>query len=138
MNREILKKAVRLSENVGYIFLATADRKGAPHVACAKKMELVSNDQIAVTEWFCPDTVRNLNENTHLAVIVWDKQTDKGYQLLGKSLKVEDIAMLDGYVPQAENKKPLPQVERKLSVKIDKILEFKHAPHSDIIESVPG
>jgi len=131
MNKEMLKKVMALSAKVGYIFIATANGKGLPHISCARRMELISKDKIAVTEWFCPGTVSNLNENSRVALVVWDNWADAGYQLLGKSQKIEDIAVLDGYTAEENRKSPLPQVERKLSVKVDTIIEFKCAPHSD-------
>ena len=66
-----------------------------------------------------------------MGIVVWDAATDTGYQLLGESLKIEDVAVLDGFLPD-KGKSPLPQVKRKLLVRIDKIMPFKLAPHSDI------
>jgi hypothetical protein len=47
---------------------------------------------------------------------------------------VEELGMMNGYSPGLEDQKPLPQVERKLIVRIEKISDFKHAPHSDLEE----
>ena len=42
--------------------------------------------------------------------------------------------MLDGYVPGEDDKPPLPQVERELFLRVDRILAFTAAPHSDVEE----
>jgi len=56
---------------------------------------------------------------------------DNGYQLLGKTEKVENTAMMDGYAPGLEDKPPLPQVERRLLIRVDKIIGFRNSPHTD-------
>jgi hypothetical protein len=56
---------------------------------------------------------------------------DNGYQLLGETEKVEDTAIMNGYAPGLEDKSTLPQVERRLLIRVDKIIGFKHSPHTD-------
>ena len=64
--------------------------------------------------WFCPITVANLQKNRQVSLVIWEYKGDTGYQLLGETEKVEEIAMMNGYVPGAESRHPLPQVERQL------------------------
>ncbi|MHC5059523.1 MAG: hypothetical protein ACYTFK_00335 [Planctomycetota bacterium] len=73
---------------------------------------------IADTEWFCPGTTNNLRENENVSVVVWDKSSDTGYQMLG----------------ELEEEPPLPQVKRKLLISVKKMMRFKLAPHSDAEE----
>lgn len=40
--------------------------------------------------------------------------------------------MLDGVAPEIEAPEPLPQVEHRLLVRVEKVVGFSHAPHSDI------
>jgi len=132
MNSEILKKAVRLGEELEHVFVATADTAGLPHVAVAGKISLEFEDRVAVMEWFCPATVANLAANPSIGLIVWNQKTDMGYQLLGECEKVEELGIMNGYSPGLEDQKLLPQVERKIIVRINKITDFKLAPHSDL------
>ena len=132
MKIEILKKAVLLAKNIGHFLIATADAKGLPHMAAAGRINLTSDEGfVAVEDWFCPGTMANLQANRNTTLIVWDPKMDKGYQLLGKTEKVEDTAMMNGYVPKLEDKPPLPQVERRLLVRVNKIMAFRHSPHTD-------
>lgn len=131
MNEETLKAVARVAEKLGHVFVVTADERGTPHVAIAGKLSLDTEGHVAVTAWFCTSTVSNLQVNKNLSLIVWDSNTDTGYQLLGESEKVEDLAMLDGYVPETEGKSPVPQVERRLLIRVNKITVFTHAPHTD-------
>ena len=133
MNKKTLNRAVALAQKLQHVFIATTDGKGLPHLAAAGKLALTPEGRVAVAAWFCPTTVANLQRNRRVALVVWEPKEDIGYQLLGETEKVEEIAMMDGYAPGIESKFPLPQVERQLLVRVDKILDFKHAPHSDTV-----
>ncbi|MBI2831100.1 MAG: pyridoxamine 5'-phosphate oxidase family protein [Chloroflexi bacterium] len=131
MNPEVLDKAVQLAGQVGYTLIATANARGQPHVAAAGRISLTPEKHLAVSEWFCPGTLANLQANSRVAIIIWDIKTDTGYQILGEMEEVKDMAVLDGYVP-AERKSAIPQVERQLLLHVDKIIDFKRAPHNDV------
>lgn len=134
MNVEILKKVERLAAKAGYVFLATADAKGWPHVAAAGRLAVTPGKHVVVTEWFCPGTTANLQANPRLSLVVWDSATDVGYQLIGEVEEIKDLGILDGYAPEVEGKTSVPQVERQLLVHIDRVIDFKRAPHTDVEE----
>ena len=134
IKREIIQSAVTLVQKLGHVFVATADSKGLPHVAAAGRINLGADGLLAVAAWFCPGTVVNLEHNTKITLVVWDAVADTGYQLLGNVEKIEETAMMDGYIPEMESTGPSPQVERQLLVKVNKVMAFSHAPHSDLEE----
>jgi hypothetical protein len=131
MDREMIERMVALSNRVGFLFIATSDRSGMPHMASARRAEQMAGDRLALTEWFCPGTVANLRENPRLSIVVWDSASDTGYQLIGESEKIEEVAMLDGYEAGREESPPVPQVERRLIVRGREVFEFRQRPHSD-------
>ena len=120
MKTEKLEKAVDLSQRIGFVCVATADRRGIPHIATAGKMELADEGCIAITEWFCPGTTANLQTNKFISIMVWDRDSDSGYQMLGELERIEDMGILNGYAPSLESQPPLPQVERKLLITVHK------------------
>ena len=126
-----LEKAVGLSRKTGFVCVATADRNGIPHIATASKMELEDEGCLAITEWFCPGTTANLQTNKFVSIVVWDRDSDSGYQMLGKLERIEELGILNGYAPDIEPWPPLPQVERRLLIKVQKITDFRLGPHSD-------
>lgn len=134
MNEKSLKKAIELAKQVGYVLVATADEAGLPHVAAACEIADVGDGMVSAAEWFCPGTIENVKHNRNVSLVVWDKSSDKGYQLFGTVQQVEDIAVMDGYAPELETGTPMPQIERKLIVKVGKVVLFSHAPHSDVEE----
>jgi predicted pyridoxine 5'-phosphate oxidase superfamily flavin-nucleotide-binding protein len=131
MKTEKLEKAVSLSQRRGFICIATADSKGIPHIATAGKMELTDEACLAIRELFCPGTMANLQTNKFVSIVVWDRDSDSGYQILGTLEGIEDTGILNGYAPDLESEPPLPQVERQLLIKVQKITGFKLGPHSD-------
>jgi hypothetical protein len=134
MKPESLNAAVELAEKLEHVFVATADSSGMPHVAAATKLNQTSKDHVAVTAWFCPGTVANLSENRRISMVVWDAPSDKGYQLLGLVKKIEEVAMMNGYSPEIDEATVMPQVKNRLLVRVDKVISFSHAPHSDLEE----
>ena len=131
MNLRVLEMAVALAQKLQHIFVATADEAGLPHIAAAAKLSSLGEGRVAVAAWFCPGTMANLQENKRVSLVIWDSQKDLGYQLLGETEGVEELAMLDGYAPGEEKEPSPPQVERKLIVRVERIIDFRHAPHSD-------
>lgn len=131
MRNESIKKAVGLGKKLGYVFLTTADNKGIPHLGVASKISISAGNKLSVCGWFCPGTAANLADNSNLGVTVWDKKSDIGYQLLGQKQSLREIAVLDGYAPGIEKNKHFPQVEREIVIDVEKVFEFRQAPHTD-------
>ncbi len=134
MKPESLNTAVELAEKLEHVFVSTADPSGMPHVATAGKLRQTSEGHVAVAAWFCPGTLANLKNNRKISLVVWDAPLDRGYQLLGRVEKIEEIAMMNGYSPEVEKYPPMPQAKNRLLVCVDKVIAFSHAPHSDLEE----
>ncbi|MFB0525577.1 MAG: pyridoxamine 5'-phosphate oxidase family protein [Phycisphaerae bacterium] len=83
MDTEKLKKAISIAEKIACVFVATADNEKIPYVAAVGKIKLNGTDCVAATEWFCPQTVANLQENKFVSIVAWDEASDSGYQLIG-------------------------------------------------------
>lgn len=130
---ETLEKAVSLSKRTGIVFIATANADGIPHIAAAAGgLDRAGPDTICVSEWFCPGTVKNLRQNRHVSLIIWDKEADFGYQLIGRFEEFKSAGVLNGYAPTIEKQSPLPQIERQLLIRIETLFNFSAAPHSDV------
>ena len=131
MNEQMLREATELAEKVGHVFVATCDPNGIPHMAAAGKLYGTDHDHLAVGAWFCPGTVVNLRDNRRVSVVVWDATADKGYQLLGEVTEVADLGVPNGRTPATDTVSPSGQGEMQLTVHVDRVMHFTHAPHSD-------
>jgi uncharacterized protein len=125
-------EVLNLGKKLQQVFVATADSKGLPHVAVASGIVPASGECMTVSAWFCPGTIGNHGQNGFVSLVLWDSNTDEGYQLLGKVEKMEEEAMMNGYSPELETRKQVPQVKWKLTIHVDKILDFTQAPHTDV------
>jgi hypothetical protein len=94
----------------------------------------INSSSVTVVKGFCPGTVKNLQLNPAIAIVVWDAVNDIGHQLIGEVEKIEETAMLNGYAPEIESSKSFPQAKRDLIVRVDTVLAFSHAPHNDMEE----
>ena len=134
MNCAILEDAAKIFDKTGHVFVATVNAKAVPHVTAAEMFEVVGGNYIEIREWFCPLTVSNLQVNRSISIVVWDPASDMGYQLLGNMKKLCDEAIVNGYSPELDVGIPKPQVERRITICVDRVLDFSVAPHSDVEE----
>jgi hypothetical protein len=112
------------------IFVSTADARGTPHLASGGELACLPEDRVTVSYWLCPQTVANLGENPRCSVVVWDGERDEGYQLVGRAVSVREVEVLGGGAPAAEEPS-IPQVKYAVTIEVQKVLEFRHAPHAD-------
>jgi hypothetical protein len=131
MKVEFLQKALALASTGGLIFVATSDNKGWPHIAAAGKITVTREKHVLVTEWFCPVTMKNLQVNPRVSVVIRDAESDTGYQIIGELEEIHEVGVLNGYSREPAHNLSIPQVERQLLLHVDKVFEFKRAAHSD-------
>lgn len=127
MNSRKLERAIELGKRLGHFFLALVGSDGFPYVTFARKIEQVSETQLAVEEWLCPLTVKHLSENSKMAVLIWDPASNDGYEILGEVLMFESLAFLNGFAPEVDEDAYPPQVKRRLIVRAKKITALSHA-----------
>ena len=126
----VIRQSISLAEGEGRIIVATASEQGVPHTATGANMSLVDVAKIRLRYWFCPNTIANVARNRWMSVVVWDPVGDRGYQLIGTVEQIVESAIADGYSP-LEEAPSVPQVERELILAVQRVLEFREAPHND-------
>jgi hypothetical protein len=94
-------------------------------------MTLAGAGTVELSYWFCPLTMENLGLNPRCSIVVWDDASNTGFQVLGRVAKTEDLEMLDGFSAGSFENEHVPQVKRKLTVEVERILAFANAPHDD-------
>jgi len=120
-----------LIERLPYVFVATADESGRPHMAIGEQVT-VSGDSLLIFEnWFCPATLQNIAGNSRVSVVAVEPDSGKGFQMLGSVIRSADMAILNGYDPSVTLPET-PQVLTRFTVRVDTILEFTSGIHSDL------
>ena len=122
----------RLARAKARMLLASAGSEGIPHLDGAGRLSCLAAGRIGVRSWFCPRTLANLEENPRCSLVIWkaEEGNEEGYQLVGEVDAIQEGGVLDGYSPQEA---PLPQVEHLLTIRVDQVLEFRNAPHTDTL-----
>ena len=131
MNPKLLQEAEKLAAEVGHVFVATADPSGKTHIAAARTLSITPENEVIIADWFCPETMQNLCSNHFLTIVTWNPATDYGFQISGELVDLKELGMMNGYLPEMESH-PIPQIERQMVIRADKIIEFKIQPHSDV------
>lgn len=134
MKSATLDKAVALSRELEHVLIATSDVRGTPHLAAAQSLAREPDDVVSVVSWYCPGTIRNLTENPQVAIVAWDRSRDIGYQLIGRVENVRDLAIMNGFALEIEGQSPLPEIEKQLFVRVERIVSFHAAAHADVEE----
>ena len=126
----ISEKMKKFIEEVNYAYVASADQRARPHLAAGTGITVTGPHHIVFEAWFCHKTLENIAEVPRLAVVIADPGTGAGYQLLGRVEDTAQVAILNGFSPEIEEP-GLPQVETRIVLQVEEVLEFSHGPHTD-------
>ncbi|MBN2016117.1 pyridoxamine 5'-phosphate oxidase family protein [Candidatus Dojkabacteria bacterium] len=79
---KINNKQKALIESVALAF-GTCNKQGKPNVVAVACVKVVDQDKILITDNFFNKTRKNLLENKNVALTVWNKEEEYGYQFKG-------------------------------------------------------
>lgn len=107
-------------------FFATSSKAGVPNVVPIKALKVMDDETILVSDQFFGKTLKNLEENPHVAIAYW---TDKGgYQIKGnatvhKGDKVfeDDVAWVHSFSPKLAPKSAV-------VIKVTDVFQVKAGP----------
>jgi predicted pyridoxine 5'-phosphate oxidase superfamily flavin-nucleotide-binding protein len=104
--------------------VATASSDGTPNVAPKGSMYVVDDQTLAYSEGAGQKTLRNLLQNTKVAVMVVDRDVSDGYQCKGTA---EMLTTGDLYEQQAKRSESRgrPRPTHVVSIKIEEIYSVK-------------
>lgn len=98
-------------------FLATANSVGIVNVGPKGSTIVVDDDTLAYSEAAANKTLRNLEENPHASVLVFDGEKKEGYQFKGTTQLVKEGSLFDAICErQTTRKKALPKVVVKINI----------------------
>ncbi len=126
---DALKKAVSPE---AVVLVATSDGSGTPHLAAARGLAIADDEHVAFADWFCFQTLRNLEKNPKVALALLEPDGTAGIQILGEVTAWETAEILDGYGPDdAGREVAFPQARQSLRIRVDELLSLSPGPHSD-------
>ena len=89
MTVKITKEIKELIESVA-LALATSDQNGKPNVVSVGCVKVVDGNQILISDNFLNKTRSNLLANSQVALAVWGKDEQTGFQLKGRAEYLTD------------------------------------------------
>ncbi|MEW5804951.1 MAG: pyridoxamine 5'-phosphate oxidase family protein [bacterium] len=132
MNQSIEQVKKFVQHHPSLVLIGTADRRGFPHLAMEMGVQWVKERTMRFESWFCLSTIKNLKENPKVAVAIFDQQTQKGYQMLGRIESIHEAAILNGYIPgEKPDEHGIPPQAYRIDIAIEEVLFFSSGPHSD-------
>ena len=97
--------------------VATASKDGTPNVGPKGSMHVVDDETLAYSEGTTEKTLRNLEENTKVAVMLLDRSTSEGYQVKGTAELLTSGNLFERVARrQEERKRPRPKYVVKIRV----------------------
>ena len=131
MAGSLLDHVVRTARGGANVLLTSVSADGTPHVSSATRLVAAGEGCVQLTSFFCPATIENIRSRSKVAVVVMDPWEGDGYQLTGEVAEIEELGVLDGYDPQLEDQPRVPQVQRRLTVRVARALLYSSRPHDD-------
>ena len=126
----IPEKLKNFIEEANWAFVASADQRSRPHLAAGRSLRVPDARHIVFDAWFCRRTLENVAEVPRVSLAVIDPATGAGYQFVGVIEQVSPIGILNGYAPEIEAP-GTPQVESRMVVRVEEIMEFSTGAHTD-------
>jgi hypothetical protein len=115
----ISEKLKQFIEETNCAFVASADQRSRPHLAAGRGLKVPDSEHVVFEAWFCRKTLENVAEVPRVSLVV-----------IGTVEKVIPIGILDGYAPEVEAP-GTPQVESRMVVRVEDIMEFSTGAHTD-------
>jgi len=132
----ISTKLKKFIEETNWAIVASADQRARPHLAAGRGLKVPDAEHVVFEAWFCHKTLENVAEVPRVSLAVIDSATGSGYQLSGRVENTTDVGILNGYVPGGEAP-GTPQVESRMVVQVEEIMEFTSGAHTDRPLSAP-
>ena len=103
-----------LQQNLAIV--ATASKDGIPNAVPKGSLFIIDDETLAYSEGRCEKTLRNIQENPRVSVIVVDKEKALGYQIKGTAELLTSGEIFDNAAKRQEAKnRPLPKYVVKIA-----------------------
>jgi len=104
-------------------FVATADKDGVVNVGPKGSTIIVDDDTLAYAESAGDKTLRNLQENPHISMLVFDLEKRAGYQFKGNTELIGAGSLFDE-ITERQRKRNRPGPKRVVKIHITEIYQF--------------
>ena len=104
-------------------FVATSNRNGITNIGPKGSTIIVDDDTLAYAESAGDKTLRNLQENPHISVLVFDLEKRAGYQFKGNTELIGEGSLFD-QISERQRKRNRPAPKRVVKIHITEVYQF--------------
>lgn len=104
--------------------VATASKDGTPNVGPKGSMHVVDDETLAYSEGTSEKTLRNLKENTKVAVMLVDRPKAEGYQIKGTAELLTSGNLFERVARRQEERKR-PRSKYVVQIRVEEIYSVK-------------
>jgi predicted pyridoxine 5'-phosphate oxidase superfamily flavin-nucleotide-binding protein len=120
----------KLSNEIKAVFekqlavIATSSANGTPNVGPKGSMYIADDETLAYSEGTGEKTLRNIQENPKVAVLVVDRENSDGYQVKGTAEVLTDGDLFESVAKRSEER-GRPRPKRVVRIKVDEVYSIK-------------
>lgn len=117
-----LEQAVIIANSGGRLVVTTADCYGRPFIVIGGTLTVTETGHIALEISIWPQIAANLQQNPHLAIVVWDEAEGVGYQLLGEVVNQAELSAFHSAGLPKSTLPPKSPVNNEIYVRVARVI----------------
>lgn len=111
-------------------WVATASRDGTPNMSIKGSLRVLDEEHLVFADLFSLKTRKNLQENPKIAVMVYDAESRRGYELKGTAEQIESGTFFDQTVEGMRKMMPqFPTPKYVVKVTVESIWDQSAGPN---------
>ena len=115
------------------IALATSSRQGIPNVVYMLQYWWLNADELVIGDLFMKATQKNVQENEHVSLCVWDEQQNRSYKLKGTARYETSGPAYDLANENLHKKKPDKDFKGVVTIKVNEIYDASRGPNAGAV-----
>jgi len=115
-----LEQVIGAARRSRQVLLATVNELGDLSFTPVQECRLTDETRISIKAWTDIPPIESRDGHNKMTLLVWNTQEGNGYQLMGRAVRSQTTAVLDGYA-DIEEHEHFPQVQHEILMEVDSI-----------------
>jgi predicted pyridoxine 5'-phosphate oxidase superfamily flavin-nucleotide-binding protein len=112
------------------VALATSSKQAIPNVVYMLQYWWLSDDELVIGDLFMKATQKNVEENTHVSLCVWDEKQDRSYKLKGAARYETSGPAYELANDNLHQKKPDKNFKGVVRIKVTEVYDASRGPNA--------
>jgi len=119
-----LEQVIGAARRSRQVLLATINEMGDLSFTPVQECRLTDETRISIKAWTDIPPIESRDGHNKMTLLVWNTREGHGYQLMGRAVRSQTTAVLNGYA-QVEEHEHFPQVQREILMEVDSIEDLQ-------------